>query len=109
MHVGWLITVPRIEKESVRANTQDGRHNYGFFLEFETSNPTLLLTYVVTRRGNVVNRVNQVEEVINLLVTREHAVHPHWSKMRKDFSCCPGPKRSRHRRVPRPIICQNLT
>jgi glutaredoxin 2 len=27
MHVGWLITVPRIEKEAVRTNTQDSRHN----------------------------------------------------------------------------------
>jgi hypothetical protein len=30
MHVGWLITVPRIEKESVWTNTQDGWHNDSF-------------------------------------------------------------------------------
>jgi hypothetical protein len=37
MHVGWLITVPCIEKESVWTNTQHGRHNDGFFSGFETS------------------------------------------------------------------------
>jgi len=31
MHVGWLITVPRIEKESVWTNTQNGWHNDSFF------------------------------------------------------------------------------
>jgi hypothetical protein len=31
MHVGRLITVPRIEKESVWTNTQNGWHNDSFF------------------------------------------------------------------------------
>jgi hypothetical protein len=31
MHVGWLITVPRIEKASVWTNTQNGWHNDSFF------------------------------------------------------------------------------
>jgi len=43
MHVGWLITVPRIEKESVWTNTQDGWHN-DIFSGFETSNPEHVCT-----------------------------------------------------------------
>jgi hypothetical protein len=31
MHVGWLITIPRIEKESVWTNTQNGWHSDSFF------------------------------------------------------------------------------
>ena len=27
VHMGWLMTVPRIEEESVRAKTQDSWHN----------------------------------------------------------------------------------
>jgi len=37
MHVGWLITVSRIEKEPVWANTQHSQYNDGFFSGFETS------------------------------------------------------------------------
>ena len=44
MHVGWLIPVPHIEKESVRTNTQDGWHNDSFFWGFETSNPEHVCT-----------------------------------------------------------------